>query len=122
MNEMMAYCGTICGECPAYIATQANDQTALEQVAAQWREEYFSPEITVADVRCDGCTSDQGAHCNYCGQCPIRACARKKGVVSCVQCDDYGCATIQEYFSVAPEMQAMLDEMREEWLADQANV
>ena len=34
MAEMIAYCGLVCTACPAYIATQANDRAALEQVAA----------------------------------------------------------------------------------------
>ena len=55
MNKIIAYCGLVCSDCSAYIATQADDQEALEKVAAQWREQYNVPNITVASVLCDGC-------------------------------------------------------------------
>lgn len=45
MNQMIAYCGLVCTDCAAYKATQANDQAALEKVAAEWREQ-FNPGIT----------------------------------------------------------------------------
>ena len=35
MSKIIAYCGLACDECPAYIATQAEDMAALEKVAAQ---------------------------------------------------------------------------------------
>jgi hypothetical protein len=47
MDKMIAYCGLVCTDCPAYVATQANDRDALERVAAQWREEYNAPGLTV---------------------------------------------------------------------------
>jgi len=31
MNKIVAYCGLVCSDCPAYIATQANDRAALER-------------------------------------------------------------------------------------------
>lgn len=46
MDKMIAYCGLVCTNCPAYVATQADDRDALEKVAAQWREQFNSPEIT----------------------------------------------------------------------------
>jgi hypothetical protein len=35
MDKIIAYCGLVCADCPAYIATPANDREALERVAAQ---------------------------------------------------------------------------------------
>jgi hypothetical protein len=37
MERMIAYCGLICTDCGAYIATRAKDQAAIERVAAEWR-------------------------------------------------------------------------------------
>ncbi|MBN1875577.1 MAG: DUF3795 domain-containing protein, partial [Anaerolineae bacterium] len=37
MDKIIAYCGLNCAECPAYLATQANDMEALEHVAEEWR-------------------------------------------------------------------------------------
>jgi hypothetical protein len=33
METMIAYCGIICSECPVYLATQADDDKAREDVA-----------------------------------------------------------------------------------------
>jgi hypothetical protein len=36
IDPLIAICGVSCTECPAYIATQANDQAALERLAGEW--------------------------------------------------------------------------------------
>lgn len=76
MPQMIAYCGIVCTECGAYKATQANDQAALEKVAAEWRAQ-FDPGITVADVACDGCLATSETQCSHCGVCPIRGCGKQ---------------------------------------------
>ncbi len=112
MNQMIAYCGLVCSECPAYIATQADDRAALEQVAAQWREEYEAPTITVESVICDGCLGTTGRKCSHCSECNVRACAMGRAVVNCAHCDDYGCETITGFFGFVPEAKATLDGIR----------
>lgn len=112
MAEMIAYCGLICTDCPAYIATQANDRVALEQVAAQWREEYNAPEITVESVTCDGCLGTAGRKCGHCSECDVRACAMARAVANCAYCDDYGCETIARFFGFVPDAQIRLDGIR----------
>ncbi len=39
-EKIIAYCGGVCTDCPAYVATQTDDREALEKVAAEWREQY----------------------------------------------------------------------------------
>lgn len=112
MAKVIAYCGLVCSECPAYVATQADDRAALEQVAAQWREEYNAPEITVESVICDGCPGAAGRKCSHCFECEIRACAMGREVVNCAYCDDYGCETIVGFFGFVPEAKATLDGIR----------
>jgi hypothetical protein len=112
VNQMIAYCGLICTECPAYIATQADDRAALERVAAQWREEFNAPEITVQSVICDGCLGTTGRKCGHCFECEIRACAMGRAVINCAHCDDYGCETITSFFGFAPEARSRLDGIR----------
>ena len=96
----------------AYTATQANDQAALEAVAAQWRKEYNAPGITVASVLCDGCLSGPNK-CGHCGECDIRACGVQRGVANCAHCPDYACDKLQRYFDFAPQMQTMLDQIHQ---------
>ena len=111
MEKMIAYCGLVCTDCPAYIATQADDRAALERVAAQWREEYTSPAITVESVICDGCVTD-GRKCGHCGECEIRACGLQRGVANCAVCDDYACERLTGFFAMVPDARTVLDGVR----------
>ena len=112
MDRMVAYCGLVCTDCPAYVATQANDRDALERVAAQWREEYNAPGITVESVICDGCLADDGRQCSHCGECEIRACGVGRGVLNCAHCADYACEKLEGFFGFVPDARAVLDEIR----------
>jgi hypothetical protein len=112
MDKIIAYCGLVCSDCPAYTATQANDPTALEKVAAQWRQEYNAPNITVESVICDGCL-DGGRKCSHCTECDIRACGVERGVANCAHCADYPtCAKMQRFFGFVPQVKVTLDGIR----------
>lgn len=106
-----AFCGLVCTGCPAYIATQADDRAALEQVAAQWREEYSAP-YTVETVTCDGCVADDGRHCGYWYDCKIRACGAARGVANCAHCSDYACEKLEGFLGSVPTARAVLDDIR----------
>ncbi len=112
MNEMIAYCGLVCTDCPAYIATQADDTEALERIAVQWREEYNAPDLTVDSVICDGCLNG-GRKCGHCAECEIRACGVEKGILNCAHCDDYPCDGLVQFFGFVPEAQETLDNVRQ---------
>ncbi|MBE9508925.1 MAG: DUF3795 domain-containing protein [Chloroflexi bacterium] len=112
MDKIVAYCGLVCTDCPAYIATQANDHAALERVAAQWREEFNAPEITVEWVICDGCLTDEGQRCGHCAECEIRACGVARGVVNCAHCAEYACDKLEGFFGSVPAARVVLDEIR----------
>ena len=111
MDRIIAYCGLICSDCPAYIATQPDDYAALERVAAQWREEYNAPNITVQSVLCDGCLSGE-RKCSHCAECEIRACGLERGVINCAYCSDYPCETLAGFFGFVPNAKVVLDEIR----------
>ncbi len=111
MERMVAYCGLVCTACPCYVATQANDMAALEQVAVKTREMLQKPELTAQDMMCDGCLS-VGRKIGYCAQCEIRACASAKGVANCAHCADYACDKLTGFFDMAAEAKTTLDEIR----------
>ncbi|MEA3397854.1 MAG: DUF3795 domain-containing protein [Chloroflexota bacterium] len=113
MDEMIAYCGLVCSDCPAYIATQADDRAALERVAAQWREAFNAPDITADSIICDGCLGDAGRKCSHCAECEVRACAVERGIVNCAHCAEYACDKLKGSFGFAPEAQAVLDEIKQ---------
>jgi len=112
MDKMIAYCGLVCTDCEAYVATQANDLAALERMAARAREQFNNPNLTVESAMCDGRLSNSERLCGYCFECQVRACGMERGVVNCAQCDDYACEKIEGFFGMAPHARTTLDGIR----------
>ena len=110
MTRIVAFCGLVCSECGAYLATQANDPAAIEAVAAEWRVQH-SPHITAADVPCDGCGTE-GKKCAHCAECDIRACGLAQAVATCADCTEYPCAKLERFFGSVPQARATLDTLR----------
>ncbi len=111
MEKIIAYCGLVCTDCEAYIATQENDPDTLEQMAARMREQFNMPDISVEAILCDGCLGD-GRKGGYCSQCKVRLCGVERGVVNCAHCAEYVCEELTSFFGRAPHAQTMLDEIR----------
>ena len=112
MNSMIAYCGINCSECPAYIATQKNNDEARKKVAEEWQK-AFNPNIKPEDINCDGCTSDGTRHFSWCNECPIRLCAKTKSTANCAYCDDYAaCDKLATFFKMASKAKETLDNIR----------
>jgi hypothetical protein len=113
MDKMVAYCGLVCTDCHAFIATQSGDRAALEQVATQWREAFNAPEISADSIVCDGCLGANGGRLSgYCSTCEIRACGVEQGVVNCAHCAAYTCEKLEGFFSHAPGAREVLDGIR----------
>jgi hypothetical protein len=111
MEKIIAYCGIVCSECPAYIATQTDDDAKRKETAEQWTKQ-FGHEMKPEDINCDGCNTDTDRIVNYCAICEIRLCARERGLVSCAYCDDYACDKLEKFFQMAPHLKAALEEIR----------
>lgn len=111
-ERIIAYCGLVCSECPAFVATQAGDLAGLEKIAAQWREEYNAPGITVESVYCDGCLGEGGKKCAHCGDCEIRLCGMERGVENCAFCSDYACAKLEAFLGFVPTARDLLNSLR----------
>ena len=88
MTTMIAYCGLKCEECPAYLATQEDDVEQLKALATEWSTDDYP--FTLADMRCDGCTTTERVF-KWCQDCPIRACCIAKGFANCAHCADLPC-------------------------------
>jgi hypothetical protein len=110
-KKQIAYCGLICTDCLAFIATQADDDKQRQEVAEQWTKKYNHP-FKVEDINCVGCTTVSGIHIGQCGVCPIRKCGQGKGVINCAYCGEYVCEELGKYFEMAPVMKANLEEIR----------
>lgn len=110
-KKMIAKCGLVCSECPAYIATQKNDDVLRAETAKKWSE-MFKSDIKAADINCDGCPSDTGRLFNYCATCEIRKCAREKKVPTCAACPEYSCQKLDAFLTQVPEARKVLEELR----------
>ncbi len=125
MSRMVAFCGVVCSDCPAYQATQANDPEALARALAHWREDFDAPHITLDDIICDGCQTAGGRLNGYCRHCPVRPCGVARGIANCAHCDEYVCSQlarlldvcdgVQGFFAFARQARATLADIREAW-------
>lgn len=113
MAKMIAPCGLDCAECPGYIATQANDEARIAEVAEMWSKE-FNAEVKPEHVWCDGCLTDGERKSYHCTECDIRACAVGRKLENCAHCDDYGCETITRFLEFVPPAKERLDAIRVE--------
>lgn len=102
------------------MATQSGDRTALEEVAAQWREQFDAPEITSESIICDGCLgTDDGRRSGCSTTCEIRTCATKRpqSIANCAHCIEYAgqngtCTKLESLFADAPDARAVLNEIK----------
>jgi len=110
--KQIAYCGNVCAECMAYIATQENDNEKRKEVAEKWNKE-FKQDNRPEDINCDGCLSTTGRFFNYCTICEIKKCGQKKGVINCAYCDSYICEKLDNFFKVEPYGKKTLDGIKQ---------
>ncbi len=106
-EQIIAYCGLICTECAAYIATRENDTEKLQALALEW----YGVENDATFCECDGCITD-GRKNKWCGECAVNACAKEHGVTNCAHCDEYGCETLTAFFGDAPDAKTNLERIR----------
>jgi hypothetical protein len=112
MQKMIAMCGLICNDCPAYIATQKDDDEARKKVTEEWSSEQYplSPE----DINCDGCLAMEKRLCKFCIDCETRQCGLEKGIDNCAYCDEFPCEKLEKHWKMmnAYEAKARLEELR----------
>jgi len=108
MNEMIAFCGSGCQECEAFLATRNDDDEKRAEIAQLWSKQY-NADIKPEDINCDGCKSVGDRHFNYCNVCEIRKCGMERGVEDCAYCNDYSCERLEKFFEIAPDNKKRLD-------------
>ena len=87
-NEYLSPCGMYCSVCSVLAAYQNNDQKLKEKLASVFGT---SPE----NIVCQGCMS--GKTFEFVKTYSIRACAQKKRLKGCHQCDDFPCNNIKKF-------------------------
>jgi hypothetical protein len=110
-KKMIAKCGLVCSDCPAYIATKNNDDLLREETAKKWSA-MFKVDIKPSDINCDGCQSESQRLFSYCQTCEIRKCARDREVETCADCPDYSCEKLDKFLADVPEARKVLEGLR----------
>jgi hypothetical protein len=113
MNKMIACCGLDCSGCPAFTATQADDNLKRAETARIWSEQYHA-DIKPEDINCDGCSSRSGRLFNYPRVCEIRKCSIGKQISNCAHCPEYACEKLTAFFGMAPQAKENLDGINKE--------
>lgn len=111
MERLISFCGLICSECGAFLATQNNDDAARRKVAEEWSKAY-RVEVKPEDVNCSGCIRETEPVFSYCRVCEIRACGRGKKVKNCGYCLEYPCDKLSKFFEMAPAARKNLEAVR----------
>ena len=108
---MIAFCGLVCNECPAFIATKENDNVRRKETAEEWSKQ-FNTSIKPEDINCEGCVSNSEVLFSHPRVCEIRKCGQEKGIVNCAHCDEYACDRLSDFFKSVPSAKAILDSIR----------
>jgi len=111
MDKMIAFCGITCTACPAFLATQKDDESERKKVADLWSKQ-FNAEVKPEDINCDGCLSESGQLFGHCEVCEIRKCGREKHVQNCAYCPDYACEKLNDFIDQVPDAKTTLKEIR----------
>ena len=108
MEPLIAICGINCAGCPAYIATQKDDDDARAKLAAAWSD---PPEAVIKpeDINCDGCTVTEGRLIVFASMCDVRACGFERKLENCGCCEDYPCDKLDKIFKMDPTAKETLD-------------
>ncbi len=109
---MIAFCGLSCTACPAFLATQNDDDTARKSTAEQWSKQY-NVEIKPEEINCEGCRSEGGVNFSYCHVCEIRKCGQGRNLENCAHCDNYICDKLEKFFQLVPDAKTSLDAIRD---------
>lgn len=110
MDNIIAYCGILCSECPAFIAHKENNDELRKKTAEEWSK-AFQSDIKPEDINCEGCLVTDGVHIQYCSSCELRKCGVEKKVKNCAYCDEYICEKLKTWFERVPEAKERLEQI-----------
>ena len=108
MTQMTAFCGLNCADCPAFQATQDNDDDARARTARLYNRE-FNFNLTPDDINCDGCKSNTGRLIGYCQGCEIRKCGQDKRIDDCTRCREQPCDRLAAFHAFSPQAKKAFD-------------
>ena len=86
-KKLVAVCGLFCPSCHIFIAQQEGPDQ-LRKIADRY-------QMSIEDVKCDGCRAEQ--RFSICKRCKMSVCANEKGIDFCIECDEYPCDILKEF-------------------------
>ena len=112
--EDFAYCGADCNSCDVRRASVGGDQEARMRAAKVWAKtakEHWGMEILDPMILdCAGCRVEGYVQHKGYGRCPMRPCAKKRGLASCGLCPDWRqCKRLEDVFADEPEARRNLE-------------
>jgi hypothetical protein len=111
MQEIVAYCGIVCTECPTYKATKKNDNKARAKIAEEWSRQY-QHTFKTEDINCNGCLAAGDVQIGYCRVCEIRKCGSARKVLNCGYCVEYPCDKLNDFHARVVKAKAKLEAIR----------
>ncbi len=100
--DFVSPCGLYCGVCAIHIAHRDQNAKLKERLVRLYQGGVAgkgtlpnSEGLTVDDIRCNGCWSDD--RFMHCRQCEIRSCTQEKGYTGCHECGDFPCGHIENF-------------------------
>ena len=100
--EFIAPCGLYCGVCAIHIAHRDNNIKFKQRLVNLYQGGIDgkgtlpnSENLTVDDIQCDGCLSDN--RFMHCRQCKIRSCSQERGFTGCHACNEFPCEYIDDF-------------------------
>jgi len=110
MKQMIAFCGLICSDCPAFLATINDDNAAREKTAELFSKRY-NINLRTEDVNCDGCLKEGGRLLAYCSSCEIRKCSSEKGLGNCAGCKEQQCGRLKKVHDYSPDAKNLYEKL-----------
>ncbi|OHD10241.1 MAG: hypothetical protein A2086_00575 [Spirochaetes bacterium GWD1_27_9] len=112
MKDIIGFCGINCSKCPAFVATQKNDDAEREKVSEMWSKQ-FNVSIKKEDINCNGCIVDSPNLFSHCKVCEIRKCGKSKGIENCGYCDSFACEKLTAFMDMVPDAKNNLMSFRQ---------
>lgn len=111
MDKMIAFCGLVCTECPAFLATMNDSDEERKKTAETWSKQ-FGFDLKPEDINCRGCLEVGEDIFGHCKVCEIRKCGQEKELENCAHCDEYGCDKLANFIAAIPHAKDNLDKIR----------
>lgn len=109
-----SFCGVDCTSCDVLKATVLGDEEARRRAHQAWtktaQQHWGMQALDPAILNCRGCRTEGADIFKGCRHCPMRRCAKQRGLSSCGQCPQWQkCERLSHLLADAPEARPNLE-------------